>query len=142
LFPPVGFIARSVTQADEMRGKRIKKGDTVIIAPWLIHRHRELWDEPDIFKPDRFMNGETGQSRNASRDSYLPFGAGPRVCIGANFAMQEAVLILSQLVKNFDLLPAAHHQPRPVGRLTIRSDNGIFIQLKPRFSTSVSKAEV
>jgi cytochrome P450 len=142
LFPPVGFIARSVTQADEMRGKRIKKGDTVIIAPWLIHRHRELWDEPDIFKPDRFMNGETGQSQNASRDSYLPFGAGPRVCIGANFAMQEAVLILSQLVKNFDLLPAAHHQPRPVGRLTIRSDNGIFIQLKPRFSTSASKVEV
>jgi cytochrome P450 len=138
LFPPVGFIARSVTQNDEMRGKRIKPGDSVVIAPWLIHRHRELWDEPDAFKPDRFMDNETGQSRNASRDAYLPFGAGPRVCIGANFAMQEAVLILSQIVQNFDILPSEGHVPQPVGRLTIRSDNGIFVRLLRRAKHSES----
>ncbi|MBS7807661.1 cytochrome P450 [Variovorax sp. PCZ-1] len=136
LFPPVGFIARSVTQTDEMRGKHIKPGDSVVIAPWLIHRHRELWDEPDVFKPDRFMDSDTGQSRNASRDAYLPFGAGPRVCIGANFAMQEAALVLSQLVKDFDILPCTGHVPQPVGRLTIRSDNGIFVRLRSRAKSS------
>ena len=134
LFPPVGFIARSVTAQDEMRGKKIKPGDSVVIAPWLIHRHRDLWDDPDEFKPDRFMDSDTGESRNASRDAYLPFGAGPRVCIGANFAMQEAVLILSHIVRDFDILPSTDHVPEPVGRLTIRSENGIFVRFKRRAS--------
>jgi cytochrome P450 len=138
LFPPVGFIARSVNQFDEMRGKRITPGDSVVISPWLIHRHREFWDEPDVFKPDRFMDSETGKSRNAARDAYLPFGTGPRVCIGANFAMQEAALILSQLVQSFDILPCEDRVPQPVGRLTIRSENGIFVRLRHR----VTGAEV
>lgn len=142
LFPPVGFIARSAMQADVIRGKHIKPGDSIIVAPWLIHRHRQLWDEPDTFKPDRFMNSDTGQSQHASREAYLPFGTGPRVCIGANFAMQEAALILSHLVQNFDVSPSLDHIPQPVGRLTIRSDNGILVRLRKRGNKQHTKVSL
>jgi cytochrome P450 len=128
LFPPVGFFARSVQATDTMRDKTLKKGDSVVIAPWLIHRHRELWAQPDAFKPDRFAQAA---GRASARDAYLPFGAGPRVCIGASFALQEAALILSTLVSKYHITPLAQHTPEPVGRLTIRSANGIWIQLTP-----------
>lgn len=129
LYPPVGFIARSVTSADTMRDKQLKAGDSVVVSPWLIQRHRTLWDAPDAFRPDRF-NEAAG--RASAKDAYLPFSAGPRVCIGASFAMQEAALILSTLARKFHITPLADHTPQPVGRLTIRSANGIWIALAPR----------
>jgi cytochrome P450 len=129
LFPPVGFIARSAAAQDNMRDKPIRPGDSVVIAPWLIHRHRALWDEPDAFKPDRFS--EEGAAKGALRDAYLPFSSGPRVCIGASFAMQEATLVLATLMRHYAFSPRAGHTPEPVGRLTIRSDNGIFVHLQP-----------
>ena len=129
LFPPVGFFARSVKSQDSMRDKKLKTGDSVVISPWLIHRHRGIWNEPDAFKPDRFSEPE---GRASAKDGYLPFGAGPRVCIGASFAHQEAALILSTIVRQFHISPMANHTPQPVGRLTIRSANGIWIQLTPR----------
>jgi cytochrome P450 len=138
LFPPVGFIARSVNAPDSMREKTISPGDSVVVSPWLIHRHRALWANPDTFEPDRFSTeqspGTKTPARSALRDAYLPFGAGPRVCIGASFAMQEATLVLSSLVHHFDVMHPLHHVPQPVGRLTIRSDNGILVHLKPRTS--------
>ncbi len=129
LFPPVGFFARSVAGADTMRDKTLKKGDSVVIAPWLIHRHRQLWSQPDAFDPDRFTRPE---GKASARDAYLPFSAGPRVCIGAAFAHQEAALILANIVRTYRLAPLAGHVPAPVGRLTIRSANGIFVQFIKR----------
>jgi cytochrome P450 len=129
LFPPVGFFARSVVDDDTMRDKQLKKGDSVVIAPWLIHRHRQLWSNPDAFDPDRFNRAE---GRASARDAYLPFSAGPRVCIGAAFAHQEAALILANIVRMYRLAPLAGHVPAPVGRLTIRSANGIFVQFTKR----------
>lgn len=128
LFPPVGFFARSVVESDTLRDKTLQKGDSVVISPWLIHRHRGLWEEPDAFKPDRFNQPE---GRASLRDAYLPFGAGPRVCIGASFALQEAALILSTLVTKFNITPTDGQTPQPVGRLTIRSANGIWVHLTP-----------
>jgi cytochrome P450 len=136
LFPPVGFIARSVSQKDEIRDKNIKPGDSVVISPWLIHRHRALWDNPDSFKPDRFMRNAS-DTAHPSKSAFLPFGMGPRVCIGANFALQEAVLILSQLIERYEVLPCEGHVPQPVGRLTTRSENGIMVRLRKR-STEAS----
>lgn len=129
LFPPVGFFARSVVSTDTMRDKTLKKGDSVVIAPWLIHRHKQLWEHPDAFDPDRFSRVE---GRASVRDAYLPFSAGPRVCIGAAFAHQEAALILANIVRNYRLTPLPGHTPAPVGRLTIRSANGIYVQLIKR----------
>ncbi len=129
LFPPVGFFARSVVDTDKIRDKTLHKGDSVVIAPWLIHRHRQLWATPDAFDPDRFSRPE---GRASARDAYLPFSSGPRVCIGAAFAHQEAALILANIVRAYRITPRAGHVPAPVGRLTIRSANGIFVQLSPR----------
>ncbi len=129
LFPPVGFFARETAQACPMRDKQLPAGATVVIAPWLLHRHRALWSEPDAFNPDRFDDPAV---RDAVRQAYLPFSKGQRVCMGAAFALQEAVLILASVVRAYRLEPVAEHTPQPVGRLTIRSANGVLLQLLPR----------
>jgi cytochrome P450 len=129
LFPPVGFIARQAAQSCPMRDKTVAAGSTVVIAPWLIQRHRELWQRPDEFDPDRYSNDA---SRESLRQAYLPFGMGARVCLGAAFAQQEAALILASLVCEYRLEPVAGHVPQPVGRLTIRSANGVRLRLLRR----------
>lgn len=129
LFPPVGFFAREASQACVMRDKAVDAHSTIVVSPWLIQRHRKLWRMPDDFNPDRF---DEEASRESLRKAYLPFGMGPRVCLGAAFALQEATLILASLVRQYRLLPAPDHTPYPVGRLTIRSANGISLLLERR----------
>ena len=129
LYPPVGFIARQAAESQQMRDKQVKQGCPVLVSPWLLHRHREHWDRPDVFDPDRFTS-ESG--RESVRCAFIPFSAGPRVCSGAAFATQEAVLVLAALVRRFQILPDPDHKPKPVGRLTVRSSNGIRVRLLPR----------
>ena len=129
LFPPVGFIARESAQTCPMRDKTVGKGASVVVSPWLIHRHRDLWDDPDAFNPDRYANDA---SRESLRNAYLPFSMGPRVCMGAAFALQEAVLILSSMARHYALEAVPGHVPQPVGRLTIRSENGVRLRLHRR----------
>jgi cytochrome P450 len=135
LFPPVGFFARQSAQACTMREKKVRAGASVLISPWLIHRHRGLWARPDEFDPDRYE--EAGQdadlpARESLRNAYLPFGLGPRVCIGAAFALQEGSLVLATLAREFRFEPVAGHVPEPVGRLTIRAENGIRLKVFAR----------
>jgi cytochrome P450 len=129
LYPPVGFIARQAAQTHPMRDKEVKQGCPVLVSPWLLHRHREHWDRPDVFDPDRF---DTPQGKESAKCSYIPFSAGPRICAGAAFANQEAILVLASIVRRFEVLPDTSHEPKPVGRLTIRSSNGIRVRLKFR----------
>ena len=129
LFPPVGFFAREAAQGCPMRDKTVEQGASVIVSPWLIQRHRELWPEADAFNPDRYDND---QSRESLKQAYLPFGMGPRVCLGATFALQEAALILSSVIRRYEVLPVEGHVPQPVGRLTIRSANGVLVRMRRR----------
>jgi cytochrome P450 len=136
LFPPVGFLARQSARACTMRDKQLPADASVVVSPWLIHRHRELWARPDEFDPDRYADetaapaGSTEPTaRESLRRAYLPFGMGPRVCIGAAFAQQEAALILATLVREFRFEPVPGHVPEPVGRLTIRAENGIRLRV-------------
>jgi cytochrome P450 len=126
LYPPVGFFAREAGQDCVMRDKVVKANSSVVVSPWLIQRHRKLWKTPDFFDPDRF---DDEKSRDSVRNAYLPFGMGPRVCLGAAFALQEATLILASLIREYRIMPLGEHTPRPVGRLTIRSANGIRLNL-------------
>ncbi len=128
LYPPVGFMAREAAEDVTLRDKFIKLGRTVIISPWLIHRNENNWEKPDEFEPERFLR----EHETPIKSKYLPFGMGPRICIGAAFAMQEAVLILSTLLKTYRIEAYPGMEPKPVGRLTIRSDNGINIRLFER----------
>jgi cytochrome P450 len=133
LFPPVGFLARQCTHAQILRDKAVQAGASVMVSPWLIQRHRELWARPDEFDPDRFEreseDGGTPPVRESLRRAYLPFGMGPRVCIGAAFALQESALVLAVLAREFRFEPVAGAVPEPVGRLTIRSENGIRLRV-------------
>jgi cytochrome P450 len=129
LYPPVGYFVREVMETQCMRDKTMPKGSVVLVSPWLIQRHRVHWDTPDIFDPDRHDRPETKESL---RCAYLPFGLGPRVCMGAAFAMQEAVMVLASLARRYQFEPLPNHTPRPVGRVTIRSDNGVRLRISRR----------
>ncbi len=130
LYPPVGFLPREATRNEEIRGKKIKPRDVMLVCPWLIHRHRLVWDKPDVFDLDRF---ETDNCKHAMKNhAYMPFSLGPRICTGSGFATQEAILLLANLVRTYKFAPVDGHVPKPVGRLTIRSENGIRLKLTRR----------
>jgi cytochrome P450 len=124
LYPPIAAISRAATGSDELAGFAIKSGTMIVIAPYVLHRHSTLWDEPNRFDPTRFV----GNAREEiSRFAYLPFGGGIRTCIGASFAMQEASIALAKLVQNFRLDLAPGHAVWPVQRLSLRPKGGLPI---------------
>jgi cytochrome P450 len=123
IYPPVGFLTiRKAVGGQKLDKYDLPDGSPVAISPWLIHRHRELWDRPDEFDPDRFDGG-----LDQPQCAYIPFGQGPRICIGAAFAMQEAMLILASLTRRYRFEPGPGPDPEPTSRLTIRSLNGISL---------------
>ncbi len=115
LYPPITFIPRVALRDTEIDGRKVKRGTMIMIAPWAIHRHAALWADADRFDPDRFA-GE----RESVAGSYLPFGLGPRICVGAAFATIESALILARLVRRYDFVVAAPEKVRPVARLTTK----------------------
>ncbi|MEM9283665.1 MAG: cytochrome P450, partial [Verrucomicrobiota bacterium] len=129
IYPPVPFFSRSACQAGEIQNRPIQSGDLVNLSPYLVHRHESLWQQPDEFRPERFLSG-TAEKINSSQ--YFPFSMGPRICIGAAFAQQEALLTLIRICESFDLEPVDGFVPEAVSRLTLRSENGIRIRIKRR----------
>ena len=129
LFPPAGIISRVLSQPINFQDQRINAGATVICSPWVLHRHEMLWQKAGEFHPARFL----GDNRAAiNRFAYLPFGLGQRVCIGASFAMQEAVIILVRLLRQFRFDYVANKPPWPVMKITIQPDNGIPMRISRR----------
>ena len=97
LYPPAFTLAREAIGADRIGAIDMPRGAVLMIAPWVLHRHQRLWRDPDAFDPSRFMPDAPPPPRFA----YLPFGAGPRVCVGAQFALAEATLVLAMLIREF-----------------------------------------
>jgi cytochrome P450 len=128
LYPPAYGIFRVARHADEAAGVEVPRGAVVMMAPWLLHRHRRLWTEPDLFDPTRFLPGAPPPDRFA----YLPFGVGPRVCIGAQFALTEATLVLARLVQAFDIRRGDSTPVIPVAAITVRPDHPPPFRLAPR----------
>ncbi len=130
LYPPApGISARAVLEDDEVAGTKIPKGSTILITPWVLHRHRLLWDDPEKFDPERFS---PKRSEGRHRFAYLPFGGGPRVCIGMALAMSEAQLILATMAQRYrlKLVPGQHIVLQH--RITMRPRDGIQMMLEPR----------
>ncbi|AJC87316.1 cytochrome P450 [Campylobacter insulaenigrae] len=127
LYPPVGFFAREARHESKMRDKLIQEGSGVVVAPWLIHRHDNFWENPHEFDPTRYED-----KGKIKKDTYMPFGMGERVCIGQGFAMQEAILILANILRTYKLELEENFIPDIVGRLTIRSANGMRIKFIKR----------
>jgi cytochrome P450 len=131
LYPPVSFFIRESQQDGELVDRRCPMRSLVTISPWVIQRQEGQWPQPHAFEPERFLtSADSARDRQLARDVWLPFGLGPRKCPGAAFALQEALLVLAELVRRYELLPAAGPQPDLVGRLTLRSRNGIRIKLR------------
>jgi cytochrome P450 len=128
LFPPAFLIVRMAKEQDKVGDIVIPKGSMVCVAPWVLHRHHRLWREPDAFDPSRFID----QQARAHRFAYLPFGAGPRVCVGAQFALAEACLVLATLVQNFELTRADTSRVLPVGVVTTQPDHPAPFVLRAR----------
>ncbi len=129
LYPPLTFIPRVAAESCKIGKQKIKRGAMIMIAPWAIHRHRKLWDEPELFDPDRFSQEREG---NIVRGSYIPFGQGPRVCAGATFAQIESTLILASIVRAFDFELFDKEKVKPVARLTTRPKHEIQCRVKKR----------
>ena len=122
LYPPISAISRVARAEDHLSGHAVRRGTMVVIAPYVLHRHRALWTQADVFHPERFL---PGARETIDRFAYLPFGAGPRVCIGSAFALQEACVTLAMLARHFDFTLAPGHVVRPVQKMTLRADGGM-----------------
>ena len=130
LFPPVPFLSRQAIAEDRIGRIKIPKGSLVMVAPYVLHRHKTLWQEPGAFMPERFLP----EARAAiPRFAYLPFGAGPRVCIGQSFSLQEAVVVLAHIARAARFTLADDHAPVvPLHRVTLRPEHGLHMTVNPR----------
>ena len=126
LYPAGGFLSRTALADDVLLGHQIKAGDTVMLPVYATHRHHDLWDDPDAFRPSRFADPKA-----IDRYAYLPFSDGPRICIGASFALQEAVIILATLLARFKFSAVPGRDPDPVMILTLRPEGGVWLTVDP-----------
>lgn len=126
LYPPITFLPRVATEATTIAGRKVKRGALVMVAPWVLHRHKRYWQNPDGFDPDRFLPTREGE---LTAGAYIPFGQGPRVCAGAAFALTEAVLLIARLFRRFDFQIEQASAVRPAARLTTRPAKQIMVRV-------------
>jgi cytochrome P450 len=126
LYPPAAFLSREAGELDELAGARVLPGDTVSVPVYAVHRHHRLWERPDAFLPSRFEGGTP-----VERYAYLPFGDGPRVCIGARFALQESLIILATLLARFRFRAVPGKAPVPTLLITLRPEGGVWLEVEP-----------
>ena len=118
LYPPAFTLVRKAVEQDGFGDTAIPAGSIILIAPWVLHHHENLWTRPDAFDPNRFE----GDPALAHRFAYLPFGAGPRVCVGAQFALTEAIIVLAMLIQRFEITLEDTNPVRPVAIITTQPD--------------------
>ncbi len=128
LYPPVPILSRQSLKEDEIRGRKIPPNSIMLIVPWLIQRHKKHWDKPDAFIPERFMPG----APKPEKFTYLPFSAGPRVCIGKSFGLTESVLSLAILGQRFRLEMDQGSKVTHECRLTLRPKGKMPMRLVHR----------
>jgi cytochrome P450 len=129
LYPPAPSLSREAVAPDALAGQAIRTGTLVVVSPYVLHRHRLLWPDPDLFDPSRFLPGER---EKIDRFAYLPFGAGSRVCIGMGFALQEATIFLAMILRDFRLELTPGHEVTPIQRITLRPKGGMPMLLRRR----------
>jgi len=130
LYPPAWAVGREATHSGEIGGYFVPAGTTIFMAPWVLHRDSRYFDNPNEFRPDRWASASTKQ---LPRFAYMPFGGGPRVCIGNRFAMMETVLILATIAQRF-VLEAQKERPEPFPSITLRPKGGVWLRAVPRCS--------
>jgi cytochrome P450 len=132
LYPPAWVIARSVEEDDVLGGYEAKAGSFVLLCQHAIHRHPALWSEPSEFRPQRFA--PEGERASLPRFAYFPFGGGQRLCLGAGFARQEAVIVLATLARRFRLELVEAREPTLEASVTLRPREGVWVRARMRES--------
>lgn len=133
LYPPIAALSRTVLEADRLGDFAVGSRSLIVIAPYVLHRHRMLWSRPDAFDPSRFLPKGRGA---IPRFAYLPFGVGPRTCIGASFALQEAAIVLAVLIRDFEMRLLPNADVQPLQRITLRPAHGLPMVISRRSSIS------
>ena len=129
LYPPAWIFSRAAVKDDRLGTYDLPTGTDVLISPYIIHRDPRFWQEPERFDPERF---DPAVESDRPRFAYLPFGAGPRLCIGRDFALIEATLILAMLVQRFTFAPVAEKPVEPIVSFTLRPKNGVWLEVQER----------
>jgi cytochrome P450 len=129
LYPPAPVMSRQAACAMELGGQIVPAGAIIFIPMFAVHRHRRLWNDPDRFDPDRFSPERRAK---IARTQFMPFGFGPRTCIGASFAMMEGVAILATLVRGAEFEWDGRHLPEPLSRVTLRPRGGMPLRVRLR----------
>ncbi len=129
LYPPITFIPRLAAEDTTIGRYKVKRGAMIMISPWTMHRHHDHWANPHAFDPDRFS---TERQSELTPGTYLPFGVGPRVCVGKAFATIEATLILARLARRYDFSVIDPQHVRPIARLTTRPAEQIMCRVTRR----------
>jgi cytochrome P450 len=138
LYPPAAMLSREAIADDEILGVPIPAGTVVSISPYVLHRRPNLWINPDAFDPSRFL----GPNRDRiDRFAYIPFGVGPRVCIGMPFSLQEAIIVLANLLRAFRFELMEGQEIAPQQRITLRPRRGMRMHVKRRESPRETSAE-
>ncbi len=127
LYPPVGFLVRKAKEPDQLYDREVKPGDTVFLNIYSLHRHQNLWSNPNVFDPNNFSKEKI---ENRNKFQHIPFGAGPRICVGATFAMMQAQIILMTILSKFKFTPEPP-EPSPIMQMTIRPEPGVFLKTTP-----------
>ena len=129
LYPPAWALGRTATRDVELASYRIPAGANIVMSPWVRHRDARYFPSPSTFEPRRWNSEST---KNLPRFAYFPFGAGPRQCIGASFAMTEAILVLATIARNFQVRPVLGHPVEPLPSLTLRPKSGVWVEIRRR----------
>ncbi len=129
LYPPAPSLNRMALEADRVGDLEVPAGASLLVMPWLVHRHELLWERPGHFMPERFLPENRAR---LDRYQYLPFGVGPRVCIGASFAMQEGVIALASLMRHLRFDYVGERPPHPVQKITVQPRGGLPMQVSRR----------
>jgi cytochrome P450 len=135
LYPPVWVIPRDAIKADRIGGCRISAGSTILISPYITHRHPDFWENPEAFDPDRFL---PGAASDRPRHAYFPFGGGPRLCMGVDMAMMEMMLIMVMVAQRHRIHLASYHREEPDCVLDMLPRHRVRATLRPQHPLGVS----
>lgn len=127
LYPAAPMVGRQAMRDTQIAGRAVRKGDVALLAIYALHRHQRLWERPDDFDPDRWSEDR----RPSDRFRFLPFGGGPRVCVGSRFALMEAVLVLASIVRRLELSPAPGLDAYPVMTVTLHPRGPMRLRVAP-----------
>jgi cytochrome P450 len=129
LYPPAWMLGRESTGPFELCDYEFPSGTTIFISPWVLHRDPRYFEEPLTFRPERWMGN---LARELPRFAYMPFGGGPRICIGQRFAMMEAILILTTMAQRFSADWQSDRKVTPFPSITLRPKGGVWVKIKDR----------